>query len=188
MLDTFEDGQRGYELFANPLGVQMDLIQDDVARRRGRVLGHPLELGRPADSRGLRGGDGDSVLEPALPAPRRSDDLGDRRGPGAPARLPGALRRLGPPTRPQLHPLPVRQARRRRGPAPATRTSSSPPRSPPSGPIAAASSPDARMGGRRVEGGSRPHRALGDHPRLDASSAPSTPTSRRWRPTPRSSR
>ena len=32
MLDTFDDHRRNYEFFVNPLGVQMDLIQDDVNR------------------------------------------------------------------------------------------------------------------------------------------------------------
>jgi hypothetical protein len=32
VLDTFNDERRAYEFFANPLGVQMDLIQDDVNR------------------------------------------------------------------------------------------------------------------------------------------------------------
>jgi hypothetical protein len=30
VMDTFGDQRRGYEFFANPLGVQMDLLQDDV--------------------------------------------------------------------------------------------------------------------------------------------------------------
>lgn len=33
VLDTFNDERRAFEFFVNPLGVQMDLIQDDVARR-----------------------------------------------------------------------------------------------------------------------------------------------------------
>ncbi len=33
VIDTFNDERRAFEFFANPLGVQMDLIQDDVARR-----------------------------------------------------------------------------------------------------------------------------------------------------------
>jgi len=32
VLDTFDDAKRGYEFFVNPLGVQMDLSQDDVSR------------------------------------------------------------------------------------------------------------------------------------------------------------
>jgi hypothetical protein len=32
VLDTFNDQRRAFEFFANPLGVQMDLIQDDVNR------------------------------------------------------------------------------------------------------------------------------------------------------------
>ncbi|HLF12287.1 MAG TPA: DUF5916 domain-containing protein, partial [Gammaproteobacteria bacterium] len=32
VLDTFNDARRAFEFFANPLGVQMDLIQDDVNR------------------------------------------------------------------------------------------------------------------------------------------------------------
>lgn len=32
VLDTFNDERRAFEFFANPLGVQMDLIQDDVSR------------------------------------------------------------------------------------------------------------------------------------------------------------
>ena len=32
VLDTFDDERRAYELFVNPLGVQMDLIVDDVSR------------------------------------------------------------------------------------------------------------------------------------------------------------
>ncbi|HXI01947.1 MAG TPA: DUF5916 domain-containing protein, partial [Candidatus Saccharimonadales bacterium] len=31
VLDTFNDGRRAFEFFVNPLGVQMDLIQDDVS-------------------------------------------------------------------------------------------------------------------------------------------------------------
>ncbi|HEX7185516.1 MAG TPA: DUF5916 domain-containing protein [Thermoanaerobaculia bacterium] len=31
ILDTFNDGRRGYELFVNPLGVQMDLAMDETA-------------------------------------------------------------------------------------------------------------------------------------------------------------
>ena len=30
VLDTFNDGRRGFEFFINPLGVQMDMFQDDV--------------------------------------------------------------------------------------------------------------------------------------------------------------
>ena len=33
VIDTFNDERRAFEFFSNPLGVQMDLIQDDVARR-----------------------------------------------------------------------------------------------------------------------------------------------------------
>lgn len=33
VIDTFNDERRGFEFFVNPLGVQMDLTQDDVARR-----------------------------------------------------------------------------------------------------------------------------------------------------------
>ncbi|MCC6201643.1 MAG: carbohydrate binding family 9 domain-containing protein [Gammaproteobacteria bacterium] len=33
VLDTFNDERRAFEFFVNPLGVQMDMIQDDVARR-----------------------------------------------------------------------------------------------------------------------------------------------------------
>lgn len=33
VLDTFNDERRAFEFFVNPLGVQMDLTQDDVARR-----------------------------------------------------------------------------------------------------------------------------------------------------------
>lgn len=33
VIDTFNDERRGFEFFSNPLGVQMDLTQDDVARR-----------------------------------------------------------------------------------------------------------------------------------------------------------
>jgi hypothetical protein len=32
VLDTFNDQRRAFEFFVNPLGVQMDMIQDDVAR------------------------------------------------------------------------------------------------------------------------------------------------------------
>ena len=32
VLDTFNDQRRGYEFFVNPLGVQMDLVQDDISR------------------------------------------------------------------------------------------------------------------------------------------------------------
>lgn len=32
VLDTFDDNRRAFEFFVNPLGVQMDLIQDDVNR------------------------------------------------------------------------------------------------------------------------------------------------------------
>ncbi len=32
VLDTFNDARRGYEFFVNPVGVQMDLSQDDVSR------------------------------------------------------------------------------------------------------------------------------------------------------------
>ncbi len=32
VIDTFNDERRGYEFFVNPLGVQMDLVQDDVSR------------------------------------------------------------------------------------------------------------------------------------------------------------
>jgi len=33
VLDTFNDERRAFEFFVNPLGVQMDMIQDDVSRR-----------------------------------------------------------------------------------------------------------------------------------------------------------
>ena len=33
VLDTFNDERRAFEFFVNPLGVQMDMIQDDVTRR-----------------------------------------------------------------------------------------------------------------------------------------------------------
>jgi hypothetical protein len=33
VIDTFNDERRAFEFFINPLGVQMDLIQDDVSRR-----------------------------------------------------------------------------------------------------------------------------------------------------------
>ncbi len=33
VLDTFNDERRAFEFFVNPLGVQMDLIQDDVSKR-----------------------------------------------------------------------------------------------------------------------------------------------------------
>lgn len=33
VLDTFDDGRRAFEFFANPLGVQMDLTNDDVNHR-----------------------------------------------------------------------------------------------------------------------------------------------------------
>ncbi len=32
VLDTFDDERRAYEFFVNPLGVQMDLVKDDVSR------------------------------------------------------------------------------------------------------------------------------------------------------------
>lgn len=55
ILDTFDDAQRGYELFVNPLGVQMDLVLDDVAgsedgswdtlwRSAGRLTGDGYEV------------------------------------------------------------------------------------------------------------------------------------------------
>jgi hypothetical protein len=31
VIDTFDDGRRAYEFFVNPLGVQMDLVMDDVS-------------------------------------------------------------------------------------------------------------------------------------------------------------
>ena len=86
MLDTFDDHQRSYMFFSNPLGIQADGIttegQDDdmsfdtVWQSRGRLT--PIRLRRV-----LR----DPVQEPALPAGR-----GPRLGHGADARDPGQQR------------------------------------------------------------------------------------------------
>jgi hypothetical protein len=60
VLDTFNDARRAFEFFANPLGVQMDLTNDDVNRREddswdaiwqsaGRITetGYTVEMGIP---------------------------------------------------------------------------------------------------------------------------------------------
>jgi len=60
ILDTFDDERRAYEFFVNPLGVQMDLVRDDVNRREdsswdaiwqsaGRIVdeGYEVEMAIP---------------------------------------------------------------------------------------------------------------------------------------------
>jgi hypothetical protein len=71
VLDTFDDAKRGYEFFVNPLGVQMDLSQDDVNREEdsswdaiwasaGRLSpeGYVVELAIPFSQLRFRATDG----------------------------------------------------------------------------------------------------------------------------------
>jgi hypothetical protein len=71
VLDTFNDGRRAFEFFVNPLGVQMDLVQNDVTGNEdeswdtlwdsaGRVTseGYEVEMAIPFSSLRFTRGDG----------------------------------------------------------------------------------------------------------------------------------
>ena len=115
VLDTFNDERRGFEFFVNPLGVQMDLFQNDVGGERGRDLGRDLGLGGPDHRRRIRRGDGDPVFVAALPARPRRADLGDRHAAHLPAQPAAPHRPAGPQPGPQLLRLPVLQDHGLRG-------------------------------------------------------------------------
>jgi len=53
VLDTFNDQRRAFEFFTNPLGVQMDLIQDDVARNESDSWDAIWESGGEINERGF---------------------------------------------------------------------------------------------------------------------------------------
>jgi hypothetical protein len=53
VLDTFNDQRRAFEFFVNPLGVQMDLIQDDVSRTESASWDAIWESGGAVNERGF---------------------------------------------------------------------------------------------------------------------------------------
>ena len=74
VLDTFNDERRAFEFFVNPLGVQMDLIQDDVAGSEdsswdaiwdsaGKITdeGYIVEMAIPFSSLRFQRGEGDQT-------------------------------------------------------------------------------------------------------------------------------
>ncbi len=73
-LDTFNDGRRAFQFFVNPLGVQMDILQDDVNGgddsswdtiwdSAGRITetGYEVEISVPFSSLRFQRGDGDQT-------------------------------------------------------------------------------------------------------------------------------
>ncbi len=70
VIDTFNDERRGYEFFVNPLGVQMDLVQDDVNKNEDPAWDAIWASAGRVDAGGLHGRDGD----PVRPAPLRPRD------------------------------------------------------------------------------------------------------------------
>ena len=73
VLDTFNDKRRAFEFFVNPMGVQMDLIQDDTNGTEDESWDAIWRSGRTDHRRRIHRGDGYPLhVDPASRRPTRS--------------------------------------------------------------------------------------------------------------------
>ena len=86
VLDTFNDQRRAFEFFINPLGVQMDLINDDVNRSESESWDAIWDSAGQINDRGFAAEMAIPVQPAALSARGRRSDLGHRRAALSPAR------------------------------------------------------------------------------------------------------